>query len=134
MIDYEQRAKSWIAQAEYDLKTADDNLKINNFSLACFLAEQSAQKSLKGFLIAQKEVHMHIHAIAELLKKAGEFRTDFTALIERGKTLDKYYLSTRYPDTLPEPLLPFEAYGITEAQEALVISRTIFDVVRQLAV
>lgn len=129
MIDYEGRARSWIAQAEYDLKAAGDTLKIGNFSLVCFLAEQSAQKSLKGFLIAQKEVHMHIHAIADLLKKAVAFNGDFSAFIEQGKILDKYYLSTRYPDVLPEPLLPFEAYGEKEAQDAIAISRAIFNAV-----
>lgn len=107
-------------------------LRNKNFSLVCFLAEQSAQKSIKGFLIAQKEVHMHIHAVADLLKKAGTFKSDFNILIDQGKILDKYYLSTRYPDTLPEPLLPFEAYGEKEAQEAMVISRAILDAVRGL--
>lgn len=133
MINYQQRSKNWLEQAEYDLKSAEDVLKNKNFSLACFLSEQSTQKSLKGFLISKKQIYSQIHAITGLLEQSSKFNSEFNKFIDEGKILDKYYLSTRYPDTLPEPLLPYKAYSEKEAEEAIAISRKIFSLVERLA-
>ena len=132
MIDYKERSKNWLEQAEYDLKSARANLERKDFSLVCFLSEQATQKALKGFLISRKQIHSQVHAITKLLKQAVKFNEEFDKFIDEGKILDKYYLSTRYPDTLPEPLLPFEAYSEKEAKEAMAISRRIFDFIHRL--
>ena len=50
-----QNAARWLRQAEYDLTQAERSLREGVFSYAAFFAEQSAQKSLKAFLLSRGE-------------------------------------------------------------------------------
>jgi HEPN domain-containing protein len=43
----------WVDQAEADLKTARDCLEDGNYYASAFFAQQSAEKSLKGFLYSK---------------------------------------------------------------------------------
>lgn len=128
MTDYKQQAERWLKQARDDLDTVRGLLKLNKFSAACFYAEQSAQKSLKAFLIANKDTRISIHAITELLKRASVFNKKFTRLAEGGRELDKFYLATRYPDALPSPLVPYENYTVKEARAAIKIAQEIHSI------
>ena len=132
MTNYKQQAERWLKQAENDLATAQALLDLKNFSGACFFSEQSAQKSLKAFLIKNKQIRLSIHAIAELLEKSAIFDQSFLNLVDEGKVLDKYYLTTRYPDALPDSsLAPFESYSKSEAEGAIKISQNIFNLCQQ---
>ena len=44
--------------------------------------------------------------------------------------LDRYYLSTRYPDALPDPAIPFESFSARDARQALEFASEIVDTVR----
>lgn len=127
MINYRETAGRWLEQAAADLAEAESALDRDRFSYACFLAEQSAQKSLKGYLISQKEINLGMHSIAALASKAAEFKRELADFIAESKVLDKYYLSTRYPDALPEPLVPAGAYTQSEAEAAVAIARKILN-------
>lgn len=128
MIDYQAQSQRWLKQAREDINTATILLQSDKFAEACFYAEQSAQKSLKGYLIGEKQVRIVIHAITELLKKATQYNAQFAQLMDKGKTLDKYYLTSRYPDALPDSsITPSEAYTKSEAEEALAIAQEIFN-------
>ena len=127
MTDYKQQSKRWLDQSKYDLSQAILSLKNKSYAYSCFFAEQSAQKSLKAFLIYHKQLHINIHSVAALLSKASTFQKLFYDLIDKGKKIDKYYLTTRYPDALPEGLIPFEAYNKNEAKEAIKIAKDIFN-------
>ncbi len=126
MKNPKQEAQRWLKQSEYDLGEAKRSLEHKSYSYACFFAEQSAQKSLKALLISHGERFITIHSIAELIKEATKFNESLSALMEEGKKLDRYYLSSRYPDALPEPAIPFESYTSDEAQEAVAIAKKIF--------
>ena len=130
MSNYKETAGRWLEQANDDLTEAKFSFERGKFSYACFLAEQSAQKSLKGFMIYNKDLNIQIHAISELLKRTVKFNKRFSDLIDRGKELDKYYLGTRYPDALPEPLVPSQSFTKKEANEAVETAQRIFDLVR----
>ena len=130
MINYQETASRWLAQAADDLAIAKKLFQSSDFSYTCFFAEQSAQKSLKAFLIRNKEINITTHSITELLERASSHNFIFKDLIETsGKKLDKYYLATRYPDALPPSasLIPSKAYTKDEAEQAVGISQTIFD-------
>jgi HEPN domain-containing protein len=43
----------WVDQAEADLKTARDCLEDGNYYASAFFGQQSAEKSLKGFLYSK---------------------------------------------------------------------------------
>jgi HEPN domain-containing protein len=46
-----EAAWRWLRQAEHDLAIAGGHQERGDFSDACFMAEQAAQKALKAFLI-----------------------------------------------------------------------------------
>lgn len=118
-------------QARHDLAKAEENLTGRDFAYACFFAEQSAQKSLKAFLISQGRRFITTHSVGELAKEAAGFDKSFEALIDGAKRLDRHYLSSRYPDALPEPAIPAESYVKEEAEEALAVARGIFEAARR---
>lgn len=126
MIDYFETAGRWLTQAEDDLTESTSELTSGKFAYACFFAEQSAQKALKSYLISKKELQLSIHSISALSKKASIYDPVFQPIIEEGKSLDKYYLSTRYPDALPAPLIPSQAHSKLEAEQAVELARVIF--------
>ena len=121
------QAQRWLKQSEYDLKQAQKSLDDKSFSYACFFAEQSAQKSMKAFLIFKGWRFVNIHSIAELLKEAGKIDETFVPLIDSGKRLDLHYLASRYPDAVPEPAIPFDLYVEDEAKDAISIAEKIFE-------
>lgn len=132
MKNPKEQSLRWLKQAEYDLEEAKEKSNSKSCAYACFFAEQSAQKAIKSFLIYNGERFITVHSIGELLKTASLINDSFKPFIETGKKLDKYYLSSRYPDALPEPAIPFESYTYEEAEEAVNIAKNIFDVCKKL--
>lgn len=125
MKDSQAQATRWRKQAEYDLQQAERCLSDNSFAYGCFFAEQAAQKLLKGYLIGQGERFVNIHSVGALLKEAGTLDAKFIGLLAAGQKLDRYYLSSRYPDALPDPAIPAESYSREDAAEAVGIARQI---------
>lgn len=125
MKDSHAQAKRWHKQAEYDLQQAERCLADGSFAYGCFFAEQAAQKFLKSYLIGRGQRFVNIHSIGELLKEAGKLDGKFSGLVSSGQKLDRYYLSSRYPDALPEPVIPAESYSRSDTDEALTIARQI---------
>ena len=120
-------AVRWLRQAEYDLAQANRLLDDGVYSYAAFFAEQSAQKSLKAFLIGRGARFVAIHSVGELAKEAAALDGKFSPLIDPGKRLDRHYLISRYPDALPEPAIPAEAYVREDAVEAVAAAKAIFE-------
>jgi len=67
-------ASRWLAQAQEDLGAARDLLASGHFALACFHAQQAAEKALKGFLHAQGADDPWGHAVSRLLADVREGR------------------------------------------------------------
>ena len=126
MKNAEQNAARWLRQAEYDLEQAERLLRDGVFSYAAFFAEQASQKALKSFLLSQGRRVVAIHSVGELAKEAAKLDSRWAPLADRGKKLDRHYLTSRYPDALPAPAIPAESYGRDDAEEALSIAREIF--------
>ena len=120
----------WLEQAKHDFKVAQRHIKYNDFSDACFMAEQTAQVVLKAYLYFSGERFVNIHSVTALLKKAGEYCKDFLSLLELGAKLDQYYIPTRYPDALPAPAVPYEEYNKRQAEETVEIAQKILCLVR----
>ena len=127
-----QNAKRWLKQAEYDFGEAEKLLRGNDFSYACFFAEQAAQKSLKAFLFWRGKRFVAIHSVGALLEEASLLDPAFGELIGKGKKLDHYYLASRYPDALPEPAIPSESYVKEDAEGAITIAGEILNRSREI--
>ena len=123
-------ARRWLSQAEHSLNISRLLLESGMGADACFHAEQTAQLALKAFLYSLGRRYVTIHSVRELASQCAEEDAAFSTFVEYGTYLDRYYLSTRYPDALPEPALPFESFTEKEAREALGYATEIVEAVQ----
>lgn len=63
----EEEGKRWLRQAERDLDDARYAFKGKRYNLTCFLAQQAAEKALKGYLYAQGAELVMGHSVRELV-------------------------------------------------------------------
>jgi HEPN domain-containing protein len=86
----------WVDQAEADLKTARDCLEDGNYYASAFFGQQSAEKSLKGFLYSKGFRTIITQSVVDLLFEAAKFEKTFEKLVGLGKELDKHYIGSRW--------------------------------------
>jgi HEPN domain-containing protein len=108
----------WLAQARKDLDAARLLAGGGHHNLACFHAQQGAEKAVKGFLYAQETDEVWGHSVAKLLRDASTFDDTLDDSVTLGALLDKFYIPTRYPNGLPGGI-PSEAYNAQESRQAL---------------
>jgi len=121
-------AERWVEQARRDLDDARYAAAGARWNLACFLAQQAAEKALKGFLYARGAEAVWGHSVAELCDEAGAHDLAFADLQAEAAALDQYYIPTRYPNGLPGGI-PAEAYTEADAERALARSAAVIDLV-----
>lgn len=121
----------WLKQAEYDLATATYNFQGGFHAVACFLAQQTAEKALKAYLYAQGEHIVHGHAVLELCNRCAAYEARFADMCAATGKLDRYYIPTRYPNGLPGGI-PAEAYDETDSVSALGLANQVVDLVKLL--
>ena len=65
------RARDWLRQAEYDLEFARLARKAGRHEWACFAAQQTAEKALKGLILSLSSAAQppKTHKLEDLLKK-----------------------------------------------------------------
>ena len=124
------QGRRWLEQAEADRRGAQLLFAGESYHLACFVAQQVAEKALKAFLYAQGEEVVIGHSVEALSRWAAEYDVDFTALREAVAPLDGYYIPTRYPNGLPESI-PARVYTRRAAEETLRMADQVLAVVRQ---
>ena len=112
-----ETAKQWLATAEQDyavaLRLADDMPNV-----ACFHAQQAAEKAVKAALVARCGDSARDHSIVALLAECTISGLSISEnLIDDARRLDKFYVSSRFPDALGE-LDPTTMFGKAEAYEA----------------
>mgnify|MGYP005839913831 CR=1 FL=1 len=110
--------KRWLRQAEEDLSDVRSLRERGRHHLACFMAQQAAEKALKAYLYAQGAEAPWGHSVADLAEAASAFDQAFTELKWRVTPLDQYYIPTRYPNSLPGGI-PAEAFTEHDSQRAL---------------
>jgi HEPN domain-containing protein len=126
-----EAALRWLRQAEHDLAIARGHQERGDFSDACFMAEQAAQKALKAFLIGHGHRSVPIHSVAQLAERCAQTDPAFTVHITAGRVLDQYYIPTRYPDALAPPALPFESYTQEQGSTAVAAAQAIVALVAE---
>jgi len=62
----------WVDQAEADLKTSKDCLRDGNYYASAFFAQQSAEKSLEGFLYSRGYRAVITHSVVDLLLESAK--------------------------------------------------------------
>jgi HEPN domain-containing protein len=125
-----EEGRRWLEQAQEDLKGVELLLEGGSYHLVCFLAQQVAEKALKGFLYVQGEEVILGHSVEGLCRWAKEHEPDFEKLCQEIAVLDGYYLPTRYPNALPDGI-PARVYNRKVAEEALRLARLTSEFVRE---
>ncbi len=121
----QQRARDWLAQAENDLLWARDSLSAGHFGGACFVAQQAAEKALKSVAYGRGADLVRGHSVMELSEELGLP----APLREGGARLDQYYVSTRYPDSVPAGA-PYRYFTEQQAREALDLAQRFVQLAR----
>jgi HEPN domain-containing protein len=122
--------RRWLVQAENDLQFAELASREGFFAQACFNSQQAAEKALKAFLYARGAEQVMGHSVADLAAECGRLEPEFAGLKARAAPLDQFYLSTRYPNSLPGGI-PAEAYGSSDAERALDMAREVIEAVKR---
>lgn len=121
----------WLRQASEDLHWAHHLAKQGAYHLACFLAQQVAEKALKAFLYAQGEEIVVGHSVERLCAAAASLEPEFQAHARSWSLLDGYYIPTRYPNGLPDGI-PADVYTQQAAMQAVDLAREAVEFVRSL--
>jgi HEPN domain-containing protein len=125
MVD-RQIVDEWLAKAEDDFRFAETVLseKKEYYDQICFHFQQSAEKYLKAFIIANNLGFEKSHDLPLLLQKCIRKDPAFSALQDSCGYLTAFYIQSRYPMEWPV------ATTKDKAHRALKAASSIRDVVR----
>ena len=121
----------WLEQAQEDLRWAQDLAERGGYHIACFLAQQVGEKAIKGFIYAQGEEIVAGHSVERLFHTAARWEPSFRELVKRWAILDSFYVSTRYPNSIPDSI-PARVYTQDAAREAAELALEIVGFVAEL--
>ena len=88
----------WFKKAEEDELSIRAVIKEGSPSTACFLAQQMAEKLLKGLLVFYKEEFPKMHDLLELKELISGVAPEVSQLHNDLVLLNRYYTGARYPD------------------------------------
>lgn len=126
----EDEGRRWIAQARQDLSDGRYLQGGERYHLACFLAQQAAEKALKAFLYSRGVEAPWGHSAADLSEAAASLDPSLKEFHSEAAGLDKYYIPTRYPNGLPGGL-PADAYGPADSDAALSSAERVIEAVER---
>ena len=118
---------AWYAKADDDLETARRVLGPERPlpAIACYHAQQCAEKYLKGYLVAHGVPFRFVHDLGYLIDLCTSLDPAFADLLPAAITLNPYVGTARYPaEAAQEP-------DTDTAQEALHLAQQIANFVRQ---
>ncbi len=126
----QMEARRWLQQAEFDLRVARWNARGEFWSQVCFMSQQTAEKALKAYLYAVRERNIAGHALLELVRRCSNYDEEFRNLFRECRRLSRYYIITRYPNSLLGPI-PAEHFDQEEAEEAMQMCERIINIVAE---
>jgi HEPN domain-containing protein len=97
-------ARGWMLKADSDLRSARACLAAGSPDTACFHCQQTAEKSLKAFLIFHSINFPFTHDLGRLIALCGQKGAGFHALLADATSLNPYAVEMRYDDEFwPSP-------------------------------
>ena len=114
-------------QAEADLKASRDSFEDGNFEWICFQAQQCGEEALKAYLYEKGFTSIMTHSLKELLTECAKLEASFMSLSTDARTLDMYYIPTRYPNGLGGDLAPAEFYESEDAARCIRSAESILE-------
>ena len=123
------RAGDWLSQALRDLDQARDSRQAGRHEWAYFAAHQAAEKAVKALHLRRGQEAWG-HVVVRLLQELPAEVHAESALVERARVLDTFYIPARYPNSHSEGA-PFEHYGPLQSEEAIGYAGEIVEFVRR---
>ena len=124
------KSNNWVEEADWDLENAKILLKNERFNTVVFHSQQAAEKAVKALLYHNK-INGWGHSIYTLLQSYKSLKNvDLTDLSNLALSLDKHYITTRYPDALPN--IPPHKAVIKHGINGLLADLDISDFVEKL--
>lgn len=111
-----------------DIEQAHDSQQAGRHEWACFASHQAAEKAVKALHLYFKQEAWG-HVVAKLLNELPDSIGVPQDLIEKGRSLDNFYIPTRYANGHPSGA-PFEHYGILQSRQAIEYASEIIEFVR----
>lgn len=124
-------ARKWIRQAEADLKAARDSFEAGNYEWCCFQSQQSGEKALKAYLYEKGFTSIMTHSLKELIMECARHNEAFALISEDARTLDMFYIPTRYPNGLAGDLAPADFYEKGDGEKCLHSAESILRIVKR---
>jgi len=118
--------RAWLIKAARDLQAAGLGLHTAPPLLedVVFHSQQAVEKVMKGFLTWHDQPFRKTHSLEEIGEQCIRINAGLRPCVDQAVPLTEYAWKFRYPGEY-EPLTP------EEAQETLVIARTICDAIMQ---
>ena len=111
----------WLSTARNDLEAATILKEHGKYSLACFHAQQAAEKAVKALFYSMEDEPWG-HSIGKLLdqgvREYPKHKPALLSLMACAKRLDQFYIPTRYPNGVPD-MTPDEAFGAEDAKSGI---------------
>jgi HEPN domain-containing protein len=102
-MDKDKELKQWFLKANDDLKSAE-YLATMHYprpeGIICFHCQQSAEKYLKGYLFHNDVQFPAIHDLIRILEFCEGVDVQFSTILPKCNTLNRYSVIPRYPDEL----------------------------------
>lgn len=114
-----QKHEDWLRIAKEDLLAAKALVKIELFSAVTYHCQQSAEKSLKGYLVLKEQAAIKTHDLTKLLELCLKFDVNFKKLYEATKQLNPFSTKFRYPTEFEIPDLADAELAINHAQSIM---------------
>ena len=98
-----QNHEAWLKIAKIDLKAAQELFLLELFTKVTFETHQTAEKSLKAFLVFHKQPIIKTHDLIQLIELCLPFDQTLQCLFESAALLNPYSTRFRYPSEYEIP-------------------------------
>lgn len=124
MLDEAEYAR-WNRSSKRTLSSAKGDLERGDYNWTCFKAQQAAEFAIKA-LLHGLGLPSYGHSVSRLLTEASRGLRTRKEIVQAAKTLDKYYVPTRYPNAWAEGT-PEEYYTKEDAEKAVKCAEAIIE-------
>ncbi|HBS48562.1 TPA: hypothetical protein DEO28_01515 [Candidatus Dependentiae bacterium] len=114
-----QEHERWINVAKEDLKVAKCLLPEELFSSVTYHCQQSAEKSLKGYLAFKKHEIIKTHDLTKLVGLCKFFDREFESIFSLAEQLNPFATRFRYPTEFDIPTQEDCEFAIKQSEKIM---------------
>ena len=124
-----KESSNWLEEARMDLRRAENSLKNHDYSLCCFMAQQSVEKALKAFHIYLRKVPPRSHDLTSLYSIVSKKLKLGWELTQALPELSQYYVTARYPNAGLGT--PSKSFSPSQAERAYIFAKRAIKIIEK---